>query len=137
MVRRGGRDFLLAQLTAKNLVPTARGLAIKRVRRRDDPRMPRAPKCVFHGARGCTIDHRLRPATCNYYVCESVFRAATRDSEGPARQAHRRLREAFERADAILTEHVARAYPDGPAWDAAFLDFLGERFAEIEGLFGE
>lgn len=137
VVQSGGRDFLLAQIAAGNLTTGRRGLTIKRVRRRDDPRMPRERKCVFHGRTGCTIDHLLRPATCNYYCCESVYRAATGDpSERPARDTHARLRATFEELDARLTAEVEEAYPDGPPWDAAFLDWLGARFAEVKGLFG-
>src|SRR4051794_14499648 len=67
VVARGGRDFLLAALAARKAEPTRRGLAVRRVRRREGPTLPREAKCVFHGARGCTIDPDRRPATCNYF----------------------------------------------------------------------
>ncbi len=133
IVANGGRDFLLACLADKKLVRADHGLSIQRVRRRSDPRMPRERKCVFHGSTGCTLDHGLRPATCNYFLCDAGYRAADLDDGEPARALHARLREAFERWDALLSEEIATRNPGGPPWDAAFLDWLGARFTELSG----
>ncbi|EYF06248.1 hypothetical protein [Chondromyces apiculatus] len=155
IVALGGRDFLLARIAAGHLQPTASGLRILRVRRRERPTDRRQNKCVFHGAEGCTIDHTLRPATCNYYVCEDTFqeRAPPReDVQGEAstasgdeavvaavtaaRRAHAALHTLYTRWDEALAVRIAAGWPEGPPWDAAFLDWLGEEQRHLEAQAG-
>jgi len=134
VVSLGGRDFLLAQMASKNLVPAAHGLVIRRVRKREGPSLPREPKCVFHGPTGCTIPHDRRPATCNYFLCEDAFVAGgAEDAAGQARarRTHASLKETYERLDRELAARVARTFPGGAPWDAAFLDWLGAQLAEL------
>lgn len=134
VVSLGGRDFLLAQLAAKNLVPAAHGLVIRRVRKREGPSLPREPKCVFHGPTGCTLPHDRRPATCNYFLCEDAFVAGgAEDAAGQARarRTHASLKETYERLDRELAARVARTFPGGAPWDAAFLDWLGAQLADL------
>ncbi|AKT36122.1 hypothetical protein [Chondromyces crocatus] len=138
----GGRDFLLAQIAAGRLSPVAGGLRLLRVRRRERPTDRRQNKCVFHGAEGCTIDHTLRPATCNYYVCEDTFREGEGDDAQPedlrlaasaaARRAHAALHTLYSRWDQVLAARIAAAWPEGVAWDAAFLDWLGDELRLLE-----
>jgi len=135
IVSRGGRDFLLAHLALGNLLPKDRGLALRRVRKREAPTEPKLNKCVFHGPGGCTIDHSKRPATCNYFLCEDAFVAGERaDQENglskarEARKAHAHLRALYEAWDADLSARIASRYPDGPPFDGAFLDWLGAMF---------
>ncbi|MDC3952382.1 hypothetical protein [Polyangium jinanense] len=132
----GGRDFVLARIAKKELIPTKRGLELRRVKRREAPTHPMERKCVFHGPGGCTIDAAMRPATCNYFLCEDTFiEGGERKGERSAvlaRQAHGALRAVFERWDAEFSERIAARWPEGPAWDAAFLDWLGEVFVELE-----
>lgn len=130
VVRRGGLDWILAQIAAKRLTPVSRGLAVKRVRKREDPLLPRESKCVFHGKEGCTIPHERRSATCNYFVCEHVFRDGGSGTPA-ARQAHAVLKDAYERWDGILAERVASTWPEGAPWDAAFVAWLGEQSARL------
>jgi hypothetical protein len=124
VVASGGRDWLLAQLADRRVAPAPRGLAVKRVKKREQPEQPRLFKCVFHGARGCTIDHALRPSTCNYFVCDDVFRDGGA-AEPEARRVHALLRDVYERWDRAIAARIAAAWPEGPPWDAAFLDWLG------------
>jgi hypothetical protein len=130
VVALGGRAFLLAQIAAKNLVPAARGLALRRVRTRASSTEPRRARCVFHGPTGCTIAHDLRPATCNYFLCDDAY--AERDEAGradpaapEARRAHEALKRLYEGWDRDLEALVAATWPEGPPWDEAFLDWLG------------
>lgn len=135
VVRGGGRAWILEQIAARRLAPAARGLVIKRVRKRESPALPRASKCSFHGPRGCTIDHALRPATCNYFVCDDAFRAGGEDRGDPhaaaARRAHGVLRELYERWDEHLAARIPEAWPEGVRWDEPFLDWLGEETARL------
>lgn len=135
IVAGGGRDFLLSRIAAGDLIPADAGLRLRRVKRREARTEPLERKCVFHGAGGCTIAPSLRPATCNYFLCDDAFleggerrgdAAATR-----AREAHGLLRDAYERWDAALTERVAALFPEGPRWDEAFLDWLGRAFEAL------
>src|SRR5690348_16239953 len=73
VVSQGGRDWLLEQLAAKNLLPVARGLGLRRELRKESLTAPRENKCVYHGPLGCTITPERRPATCNYFLCEDAF----------------------------------------------------------------
>jgi hypothetical protein len=135
IVAGGGRDFVLARIAAKELIPTEKGLAIRRVKRREARTEPMERKCVFHGAGGCTIAPGMRPATCNYFLCEDTFIEGGERKGEPsavqARRTHAALRAAYERWDAELSARIATMYPEGPAWDAAFLDWLGEAFGEL------
>lgn len=137
----GGRDFLLEQLAAGNLQPAANGLRLRRVRRRERPEDRRQNKCVFHGTQGCTIDPARRPATCNYYLCEETFAAGgeRRGEPAPAaaRRAHAALHAIYGRWDEELARGVAAAWPEGPPWDAAFLDWLAEEYRRLEAEAGD
>jgi hypothetical protein len=111
---------------------------LKRVKARvtGDVRSPRVAKCIFHeGGSGCTITADRRPATCNYYVCESVYEKAEReghlDEVARARTNHDALVERFVAWDEALALHVKANYPDGVRYDATFLDALAETFAEL------
>lgn len=130
IVRLGGRDWLLEEIAAGRLVIGERWLSIKR--RKSVPREngPRIAACVYHGPQGCTISPDRRAATCNYYVCEEAFSKG--GAEGPrAREVHADLVRTFSEWDAELQRRIAEAWPDGPALDAAFLDWLGETFEEV------
>lgn len=133
IVARGGRDFLAARIAAKDLIPVEKGLAVRRVKRREAPTEPMERKCVFHGKGGCTIDTSMRPATCNYFLCEDAFtKGATKEATQAARNAHAALRALFERWDETLAARIPLAFPEGPSFDLAFLDWLGEAFQELE-----
>jgi hypothetical protein len=121
----GGRTFLLEQIAAKNLVPVSRGLAVRRVRGRNSNTAPRQKKCVYHGAEGCTIASSRRPSTCNYYLCEEAHRDAGGPDAGDARRAQKALSEHYATWNRELGELVLSIWPEGPPWDAAFLDWLG------------
>ncbi len=138
VVSLGGRDWLLEQIAAGNLLPAGRGLVLRRARRREERTAPRRAKCVYHGARGpvigCTIPAERRPATCNYFLCEDAF-AERHDGQadpasGASRRAHAILRELYSRWDGELAGAVA-ARPEGPSWDAEFLDWLGAEFERL------
>lgn len=132
----GGRDFLLAELAAGHLAPCADGLQMSKVKKRVSPLAPRASTCVYHGPRGCTIDHALRPATCNYFLCEDTYVEGGEAKGDPAalaaRRAHLELRERYAELDAQLGEAIRACWPEGPPWDAAFLDWLGEELARLD-----
>ncbi|MEO7331089.1 MAG: hypothetical protein ABI193_21110 [Minicystis sp.] len=132
----GGRDFLLAAIAAGQLVPCAGGLQMTKVKKRASPLAPRVSTCVYHGPQGCTISHDLRPATCNYFLCDDAY-AEGGEAKGQAetvaaRRAHLALRERYRLLDAQLEEAVAARSPEGPPWDAAFLDWLGEALARFD-----
>jgi hypothetical protein len=143
VVGHGGSAWLLEQVTNKNLVPFAQGFTLRRVRRRNLPTIdsPRVAKCTFHdGQTGCTIAATHRPATCNYYVCESVLARATEEGHAAevvrARVVHDALVQKFVGWDAHLEAFVHTAYPrlgtpDGPALDQGFLEDLAREFAAI------
>ena len=137
VVLHGGRDFLLDALAAGHVVASARGLDLRRVRRRDDPRHPREKKCVFHGPRGCTILPSLRPATCNYFLCDAAYEAGGASRGEPlaalVRARHRALIGSFTAWDEALGREVAEVYPDGPPWDGPFLDWLADATARVMG----
>src|SRR5262249_10583908 len=129
VVALGGRDWLLGEIVAKNLVPAARGLAVRRVRRRESASAPRVHKCVYHGAAGCTIDPSRRPPTCNYYLCDEAYAQAGEPAAGEARGLHRSLIDRYTSYDREIETRICEAFPEGVTWDAAFLDWLGEQFA--------
>ena len=130
----GGRTFLLEQIAAKNLSPVARGLAVRRVRGRTTSLEPRQKKCVYHGAQGCTIASSRRPSTCNYFLCEDAYRDAGEARGEPdasaARRAQAALAALYARWNRELEEEIAELFPEGPTWDAPFLDWLGAAMEE-------
>lgn len=128
IVLRGGRDFLLAEIAAGRLRPGPRGLAHLRVEAPSGATDAR--RCVYHGPSGCTIPEDRRAATCNHYLCDDGFEAG---GEASGDRAARRARRALDRVvaayaehDRALAEEVVASYAEGPPWDAAFLDALGE-----------
>lgn len=138
VVQHGGRDFLIQKIADGSLVPFEHGLTLKRVKARatGDIRSPRVAKCIFHdGSSGCTIAANRRPATCNYYVCESVYESAEKEGLAEevarARENHDALVERFVGWDEALALHVKTHYPEGVTYDASFLDALAETFATI------
>jgi hypothetical protein len=136
IVRLGGRDFLLAELAKKNLLPVEGGLEMRKVKKRVSPLEPRKSTCVYHGPRGCTIEHDQRPATCNYFLCDDAYLEGGEPKENPdalaARRAHLALRERYAALDAQLDALVRARHAEGPPWDAAFLDWLGEQLARFD-----
>lgn len=143
VVALGGRDWLLEEIAAKRLQPHVRGLTIRRVKARARADGPRVAKCVYHGPRGCTIPAERRSATCNYYVCESALdeggdvRTAHDVAEAErARAAHAALARSFARWDGEMGARVAAEWPDGPPFDAAFLDGLGAAFEALRAADG-
>lgn len=137
IVALGGRDFVLEQLAAGNLLPADDGLRLRRVRKRERPTDPRRMKCVFHGPVGCTIQHQQRPATCNYYLCEDAYETGGERrgdaAAASARKAHGLLREVAQRWDEEIAARVRAAWPEGPPWDAVFLEWLGAEFERLSG----
>lgn len=136
VVAHGGRDWVLAQIAAKNLVSAARGLSLRRVKGLAGRGGPRVAKCVFHDAeRGCTIAHDRRPATCNYYVCESVLEDAREvgreDAVTHARKVQAELIEAFVRWDEELDREILAAHGGSPTLDVAFLEWLSDRWRKL------
>lgn len=138
IVHLGGRDWLLAEIAAGNLIAFDRGLKLRRVRTRTAPLERRSPRCVYHGPTGCTISQANRPATCNYFLCEDTFieggEAKAEPSALAARRAWNVLRNLYSRHDDHFAGFVRSGWPDGPIWNADFLDALGQQFAAIEEL---
>lgn len=132
IVRLGGRDWLLEEIAAGRLVRHRRWLTI--LRRKMVPREdgPRVAACVYLGERGCTLVPERRAATCNYYVCEDAL-AQGGPEAARARDVHAELVKDFTRWDAELQRRVDEAWPDGPTFDAAFLDWLAAAFGELLG----
>lgn len=127
IVSLGGRDWLLAEIAAGRLRPCPRGLAIDRVENPDAAATGWPRRCVYHGAKGCTIAPERRSATCNYYVCDDAFEHAERRGDpSVARRVHDRLTELYARWDLELAAQVGE-----PSWDAAFLDALGAAFERL------
>lgn len=130
IVRLGGRDFLLAEIHAKRLVPSPRGLSIQRVPAQGD--LP--VRCTYLGLAGCVLEPRLRSATCNYYICEEAFVLAEEADESvvpSARLAHERIADLLGQCDIELSERVSERFSDKPLWDAAFLDWLAAQLEEL------
>ncbi len=129
----GGREFLLEQIAAKNLVPGARGLALRRVRGRNSSAEPRQNKCVYHGARGCTIVSSRRPSTCNYFLCEEAYQESGAErgeaDAGRARLVQRALSAQYAGWNQELGELIEARWPEGPTWETGFLDWLGAEVA--------
>ncbi|MFT3773970.1 MAG: hypothetical protein QM820_52040 [Minicystis sp.] len=130
IVALGGKSFVLQRIAQGSLRPGARGLLIKRV-----PGPEGEPlRCVFHGPTGCTIPPERRAATCNYYVCDDALTEggeARGDSDAvKARRVLDTLVASFGGWDREIADRVAARWPEGPPWDEAFLDWLGEEFTK-------
>jgi len=125
----GGRDFLLLEMQAGRLLPSPRGLSILRV-----PAKGEFPaRCTYLGPsdQGCVLGPERRSATCNYYLCDDAFRLAEEQADplvSKARGAHDRIADFLGRCDVELSELIGVTFPDGPAWDAPFLDWLAQQF---------
>lgn len=133
IVARGGRAFVLDRIADGSLRPGPRGLFITRVA----PREGASLRCVFHGPEGCTLPPARRAATCDYYVCDDAIAEAGEARGDPiARRARRtldRLVESFGRFDRALADRVRARFPEGPPWDAAFLDWVAAELEEVSG----
>lgn len=131
----GGRDQLLAWVESKTLTGSSRGLVLRRVRSRDATTTRRRPKCVHHGPTGCTISESLRPATCNYYLCEDAYQEPSARSDPSTwqacRDAHAWLASTYEGWDRTIARRMRDAWPEGIRWTPAFLDWLGDAFREL------
>lgn len=135
IVTLGGRDWLLAEMAAGNLRPGARGLLLRRVENQEANAGVWPTKCVYHGARGCTIPPDRRAATCNYYICDEAFAVGGENQDEPnavfGREAHATLMALYGRWDLAIMEQVEERWPSGPPWDAGFLDGIGEAFRQL------
>ncbi len=112
IVAHGGRDWLLGELAAGRIVAKDAWLILTR-----------AEACVYLGEHGCTIAHERRPATCNFYVCESALEAGD-ESAATARAARDKIESDYARWDAELTALSQARAPDGIVFDASTLDRL-------------
>lgn len=110
----GGLSHFESALARGHLRPTPDGFTIRRKKRKDRPNEAKTARCVFHGVEGCTIDARVRPATCNYYVCDAGL-------GGPPDQNPRGeepymvyavLRELWSRWNVDIAQRVSEAFPD-------------------------
>ncbi len=132
LVLQNQRDFLLTAIAARNLLPNGSGLLIRRVRRRESATDRRQPKCIFHCPTGCTLPHTARPGTCNYFVCEDVYRTDLAQANAAivasVRQAASRLASAYQAVNVQLGERLRNDFPDGPPWGTELLDWLGANF---------
>lgn len=126
----GQGAWLLAEIAAGRLVRDPDGLVLRKVKGVARPDGPKLAKCVYHGPTGCTVQHDQRPATCNYYVCESAYEDG-REASPPARDAHAKLARTFAAWDRVLAEEVLARHPEGPPWDEAFLAWLGAAFEAL------
>jgi hypothetical protein len=124
LVARGDRDWVLAEIAAGRLIPKATGLAMRLVRRRESPTTPRRRKCVYHNLDGCTLPPARRPGTCNHFLCSDAYARAGERAAFEARAKHAAFVEARVADSRAIAERVAEAFPEGPTWDAAFLDGL-------------
>lgn len=128
----GGRDWLLAELDAGNLRTGPRGLLLKRVENDQANAGVWPSKCVYHGPQGCTIPPERRAATCNYYICDDAFLFGGENQSDPdavvGREAHAVLMALYGRWDLELLATIGERWPEGPPWDAGFLDWVGEQY---------
>ena len=138
IVAHGGRDWLLEEIAAKRIVIGERWLSVTRPKRPLVPGGAREAACVYHASTGCTIPHDRRSATCNYYLCDAARDGGDPDSADSrrARDAHDELVASFVGWDAEMTRRLQATWPDGPTFDAAFLDWLGTTFTELAALGG-
>ncbi len=130
IVAHGGRDWLLAEIAAKRISAGERWLFVARPKRPLVPGGAREAACVYHAATGCTIPHDHRSATCNYYLCDAA-RVGAGAEEALARETHDQLVAKFVAWDEEIGRRVAASWPDGPTFDATFLDWLGATFTEL------
>ncbi len=135
VVRGGHGAFLLEKIRDKSLLISENGLTLRRKKGRASREEPRRQACVFHGPAGCTILEAQRPATCNYYVCDDVYREGIESGGGAlveeAKSVHRRLAAQNAAWEEALRQWVCAEHPDGPPWDEAFLHGLARRFDEL------
>jgi len=143
IVLRGGRDFLLEEIRQGRLLPSTRGLTIRRVPASDG--FPE--RCGYLGPSGCVLQPERRAATCNYYLCEDALAEAEKEEDPAApraREAGERLALLFGRFDLEIAEKIGERFPSGLPWDAEMLDWLGGEVGarvrrskrELRGLFG-
>lgn len=135
VVTHGGAEWLIAQLAAGRLLPIDRGLSVRREKRRvtADLTSPRLAKCTFHdGARGCTIEDKQRPSTCNFYLCDRALTESERSgddrSAAQARSVHDALVTDFVRWDCELDTRVRAEWPEERRFTAEFFVWLGDEF---------
>lgn len=128
---RGGRDFLLGEITEGRLVPGKDNAWLNLPRR---PHASGVSACVYLGVSGCTLEPERRSVTCNVYVCEEVLTRAEGGSGAPARKLRDELETDLARWDAELESRAKTRWPEGHAFDDVFLDWLGATFAEMLGL---
>jgi hypothetical protein len=132
IVRLGGRDFLLCEVQEGRLVPSPRGLSIRRVPASDG--FPARCTYLGPGDRGCVLEPHQRSATCNYYLCEDAFVLAEEERDplvAPARKAHDRIADLLGACDIELSALVQERFPEGPSWDAAFFDWIAAEFEKL------
>lgn len=122
IVSHGGRDWLLGEISAGRVVLHAAWMIVTRT-----------GACVYLGNRGCTIAHEKRPATCNFYVCESALDAGG-ESAAAARAARDQQERDYARWDSELATRAHARTPDGLTFDAATLDFLASELARMDAL---
>lgn len=131
IVRLGGRDFLLAEIREGRLVPSPRGLFIRRVAASEG--FP--ARCTYlAGDRGCVLTPDRRSATCNYYLCEDGFVLAEQEGDPlvrTSRLVHERVADLLGQCDLELSALVTERFPEEIPWDAAFLDWLAAEFETL------
>jgi hypothetical protein len=115
IVRHGGRDWLLGELQTGRIVAMGAWMILTRP--------ADAGACVYLSERGCTIANERRPATCNFYVCESALGAGG-ESADVARSTRDQEESDYAQWDALLARLANERAPQGIVFDAATLDFL-------------
>jgi hypothetical protein len=142
IVALGGRDWILAEIAAGNLLPAPPrgdppvppGLTLRRVRRRESADTPRRKKCVYHRLGGCTVPPSRRAATCNYFLCADTFVDGGEAKGDPdaalARVLADDLRARYTRWDEDIAARLGVAFPEW-RWDASLLDWLGQVFEAL------
>ncbi len=120
----GGSDFLLEQIRLGNLRPSRRGLSIRRLDAEEGEDAWPA-RCVYLGKRGCILSPDRRSATCNYYICDDALAEGDEPEAERARRVCEQLTEIYGTWDLEIQALVEERFPDGPAWDLPFLNWLG------------